>query len=137
MEHVRMPNNFQSTTGQQINTVPLLKDRTHPQDIPSRFPALGIRHRSIRYENHHFKTKRYFHKIIDRQRVLVEADADRAGPGATSTTQAGDTERMPAGKLWAFWTKIIANQREMHISDEMVMEVFDLMAGVPQKRMMW
>ena len=40
---------------------------------------------------------------------------------------------MPPGKLWAFWTKIIANQREMHIGDETVMEVFDLMAGVKKK----
>ena len=51
MEHVRMPNNFQSTTGQQMTAVPLLKDRAHPQDIPSRFPALGIRRGRIRREN--------------------------------------------------------------------------------------
>ena len=129
--HVRIPNNFQSTAGQQMTAVPLLKDRAHPQNIPSRFPAPDIRRARIRRENRRFKTKRYFHKIIDRQRVLVEADTDRAG--AEIAPQTEDTERIPAGRLWAFWTKIIANQREMHIGDETVMEVFDLMDGVKKK----
>ena len=77
MENVRLPNNFQSTTGQQMTGVPLLKDRAHPQDIPLRFPAPDIRRGRIRRENRRFKTKPYFHKIIDRQRVLVEAGANQ------------------------------------------------------------
>ena len=135
MDNVRLPNNFQSTKGQQMIAVPLLKDRTHPQDILSRFPTPNIRRRRIRRENRRFKTKWYFHKIIDRQRVLVEAGADRAGAMATAQAP-GHMERMLAGKLWNFWTKIIANQKEMHIGDKTVMEVFDLMDGVKKKEFM-
>ena len=129
MENVRLPNNFQSTTGQQMTGVPLLKDRAHPQDIPLRFPAPDIRRGRIRRENRRFKTKPYFHKIIDRQRVLVEAGADRAGAMPTA-------QRIPPGKLWNFWNKVIGNQREMHIGDQKVIDVFDLMDGVNKKEFM-
>ena len=109
--------------------VPLLKDRAHPQDIPLRFPAPDIRRGRIRRENRRFKTKPYFHKIIDRQRVLVEAGADRAGAMPTA-------QRIPPGKLWNYWNKVIGNQREMHIGDQKVIDVFDLMDGVNKKEFM-
>ena len=118
----RLPNNFISNSGAQMS-LPMIADQKYPQGIPPEIKAPKIRAGRIRRNNQKFKTKRYNkYKITDKQRHNINK-RKRATPQHEMTPNA----------LWKYWREVIVNQKEAHIGDARVTELFHKMEGVKKK----
>ena len=116
MDPSRLPNNFFSNSGIQMS---MIADRKYPQGIPEHIRAPKLWAGRIRRDNQQFKTKRYKHKITDKQRQNVNKKKTKRD--------------VKPEALWKYWRNVIMEQREAHVGDERVTDLFKKMKGVLKK----
>ena len=117
MDPSRLPNNFFSTSGNQMSLIADRKRTIYP--LKGRVSAPQIRAERKRYENQQFKTKRYKYKITDKQRQNINKKKTKR-------------DVKPAA-LWKYWRNVIMEQEEAHVGNQKVTNLFKKMKGVLKK----